>query len=181
MNLEYREPTVFIICGKARSGKSTVSEYINKYYQDKSINLMYAGYIKEYTKKITGWDGSDETKPRTFLQQLGTEIIRNQIDENFFIKRMIDDIKIYSYFYNVITISDARFVDEIEIPRQHFKTIVIKIEKPNLVSGLTEEQLKHKSENALNDYNKYDYVINNDSTLESLEQKVFEILNKIKN
>lgn len=181
MNLEYKEPIVFIICGKARSGKSTVSEYINKYYQNKSINLMYAGYIKEYAKKITNWDGSEESKPRTFLQQLGTEIIRNQIDENFFIKRMIDDIKIYSYFYDVITISDARFVDEIEEPRKHFKTVAIKIEKENLVSELTEEQLKHKSENALNNYNNYDYIINNDSTLESLEQKVYEILDQIKN
>ena len=35
----------------------------------------------------------EETKPRTLLQQLGTDIIRNNIDNYFFIKRIIEDIK----------------------------------------------------------------------------------------
>ena len=141
---------------------------------------MYAEAIKNYAKKIVGWDGSEETKPRTFLQQLGTEIIRNKIDENFFIKRMIDDIKIYSHFYDIITISDARFINELEEPKKYYKNvIVINIINPNL-SSLTNEQLKHSSENALNDYQNYDYIIINDSTLENLKEKVFEILDGIK-
>lgn len=53
-------------------------------------------YIKEYAKRISDWDGNDETKPRTLLQVLGTDIIRNTIDDKFFINRTIEDIKVYS-------------------------------------------------------------------------------------
>lgn len=179
-----KEPIIFIVCGKARSGKTTVTEIIKKYYQNKNIkcvNLMYAESIKNYAKKIIDWDGKEETKPRTFLQQLGTEIIRNKIDDDFFIKRMLDDIKVYSYFFDVVTISDARFIKEIEEPKKQFNNVVvIKILKPNFVSDLTQSELNHSSENGLNDYDNYDYVISNDATLEVLEQKVFDLLDKIK-
>ena len=87
---------VFIISGKARSGKSTVSELIKKYYENiglKTIVLAYARYIKMYAQDISDWDGSDENKPRELLQFLGTEIIRNKIDQDFFVKRIVDDIK----------------------------------------------------------------------------------------
>lgn len=171
---------VFIISGKARSGKSTVSELIKKYYENiglKTIVLAYARYIKMYAQDVSEWDGSDETKPRELLQFLGTEIIRNKINQEFFVKRIVDDIKIYSHFMDVAIISDARFVDEIEYPKNHFKdTVTINIVKPNLVTDLTDKQQQHASETSLNEYNKYDYVIVNDGTLEQLEEKVINIL-----
>ena len=71
--------------------------------------------IKYYAKLISSWDGSEETKPRTLLQQLGTEVIRYQIDNEFFIKRIIDDIKVLSYFCDIITISDARLPEELDL------------------------------------------------------------------
>ena len=171
---------VFIISGKARSGKSTLSELIKKYYENiglKTIVLAYARYIKMYAQDVSDWDGSDETKPRELLQFLGTEIIRNKIGQQFFVKRIVDDIKIYSNFMDVAVISDARFIDEIEYPKKHFKdAITINIVKPNLVTDLTDKQQQHPSEISLNDYNKYDYVIVNDGTLEQLEEKVINIL-----
>ena len=53
---------IFIIGGKARQGKDTVCGMIRKYYSEnniKSINLQFSSYIKEYAKKISGWDGDD--------------------------------------------------------------------------------------------------------------------------
>lgn len=171
---------VFIISGKARSGKSTLSELIKKYYENiglKTIVLAYARYIKMYAQDVSDWDGSDETKPRELLQFLGTEIIRTKISKDFFVKRIVDDINIYSYFMDIAIISDARFIDEIEYPKNHFKdAITINIVKPNLVTDLTDKQQQHPSEISLNDYNKYDYVIVNDGTLEQLEEKVINIL-----
>ena len=75
-----------MISGKARHGKDTVAGLIEKIYKEKNksiINLQYSSYIKEYAKKISGWDGSEETKPRTLLQELGTDVIRNKIDSLF--------------------------------------------------------------------------------------------------
>ena len=35
--------------------------------------------LKEYLKDYFGWDGSEETKPREALQQMGTELIREEM------------------------------------------------------------------------------------------------------
>ena len=177
-----KNPKIFILAGKARAGKDTVSEMIREYYKDKkTINLQYSSYIKEYAKKISDWDGSDETKPRALLQELGTEIIRKQIDFNFFVKRIIGDIKVYSFFFDVIVISDARAKVEIDEVRKEFNNVyAIEIVRPNFDNGLSGNEQKHFTENDLNDYNNYDYQLVNDGTLEDLNQKVIELMDVIK-
>lgn len=178
--MNVKEPKIYIICGKARHGKDTVAEIIKKCYLEKNydiLNLQYGSYIKEYAKKISNWDGKEETKPRELLQQLGTNVIRNQIDELFFVKRLIDDIKVYSYFFDALTISDARFKVEVDMPRVNFKNVmVLHVIRPNFDNGLTEEQKKHPSEVDLDDYENYDYTIMNDGSLEDLEEKVRKII-----
>ena len=71
--MEKKNMKVFIIYGKARNGKDTVASMIEEYYKDKkTINLQISSTLKEYAKKMSDWDGSDnETKPRELLQQLG--------------------------------------------------------------------------------------------------------------
>ena len=106
MEIKETKPYTFIICGKARNGKDTIGGFIKEYYENhnkKTINLQYSSYIKEYAKVISNWDGSEETKEsvRSILQLVGTEIVRDNIDEDFFVKRLCDDIKVYSYFYDI--------------------------------------------------------------------------------
>ena len=101
MTIEKKNPIIFIVSGKANSGKDTSCELINNYVKlkgHKSVNLQFSSYIKMYAKVISGWDGNEDTKPRSLLQELGTNIIRNKIDNEFFIKRIIGDIKVYSYY-----------------------------------------------------------------------------------
>lgn len=180
MNLKTEQPQIYIISGKARSGKDAVAKVIKTVCEEnnlKYINLQYSSYIKEYAKRISDWDGSDETKPRTLLQQLGTEVIRQQIDEMFFVKRIISDIKVYSNFFDVITISDARYKEEIELPKEEFESVIsISVIRPSGESSLTDEQQQHLSEKALDGYDKHDYVISNDKELSDLENKTREIL-----
>lgn len=184
MKLEEKNPFIFIICGKARHGKDTVAQMIRNFYENiglNTINLQYSTPIKEYAKKISSWDGSEETKPRELLQILGTELIRQKIDFLFFVKRMISDIKVYSYFYDIITISDARAKVELDIPRQELKNvIVINVYRPSLETTLTSNEQKHYTETDLDDYNNFDYKIINDGTLEELEEKVKIIIEDIK-
>lgn len=184
MNLEEKKPFIFIISGKARHGKDTVAKMIRDAYERiglNTINLQYSTPIKEYAKKISNWDGSEETKPRELLQTLGTELIRQKIDFLFFVKRMISDIKVYSYFFDIITISDARAKVELDIPKQELKNvIVINVTRPSLESELTASEQKHYTETDLDDYNNFDYKIVNDGTLEDLEEKVGIILEDIK-
>ena len=172
---------IYIIAGKARNGKDTTALAIRKAYGDKKvINLSYGSYIKEYAKKISDWDGSDETKPRELLQHLGTEIIRNKIDKDFFIKRLCEDMRVYSYYFDVITISDARFPDEILTPKKLFDDVItIKVVRDNFDTGLSEKEQAHSTEVALDNFNDYDFVIENNGSIEELEEKVKEIVEKV--
>ncbi|MDD2377290.1 MAG: hypothetical protein PHD10_01390 [Bacilli bacterium] len=185
MEIVNKEPVIYIICGKARAGKDTISEIIKEYYEKnnkKVLNLQYSSYIKDYAKKISDWDGSEEKKPRALLQQLGTEIIRFKIDMLFFVKRICSDIQVYSYFFDCLTISDARTKEEVDVPKEKFnKVVAIHVDRPNFDNGLTEEQRKHFTEIELDDYDKYDYKIINDGDLEQLKEKVEVILRGIEN
>ena len=90
--------------------------------------------------------------------------------EDLFIKRMIDDIKIFSCFYDAIIISDVRFKKEIDDLRKVYPNLIsVNIFRPDFDNGLTEEQKKHKTEIDLDDYDKFDLRIIN-TTLEKLEE-----------
>ena len=179
--MKNKNPKIIILSGKARAGKDTTMNFLNEIYNN-IIQLQYGSYIKEYAKKISNWDGSEETKPRELLQQLGTNIIRENIDNKFFVKKMIDDIKVYSYFFDTIVISDARFKIEIDDIKNTFNNVIaVRIERPNFDNGLTSEQKKHPSEIDLDDYNKFDYKLINDGTLEDLKKKVEKLVEVIEN
>ena len=45
--------------------------------------MSYGSYIKEYAKKISDWDGSEDNNTRSRVQELGTEVIRKKIDKDF--------------------------------------------------------------------------------------------------
>ena len=54
-----KETKIFLIAGKARSGKDTVADIMEKYYESKNqkvVKLGFSEHIKTYAKKITGWD-----------------------------------------------------------------------------------------------------------------------------
>lgn len=169
-------PKIFIISGKARSGKNEVADIMSKNLKN-SIQLSYAYYIKQYAKKITDWNGEDNTKPRDLLQSLGIDLLK-KIDSNFLINRLIEDIKVYSYFFDNIIITDARLIEEIEIPKREFKNIItIRVNRLG-VNDLTEEQQKHITETNLDDYSNFDYVIDN-NTIEQLQKDVLKILENL--
>lgn len=171
MEFKLKDTKIIILSGKAGSGKSSVASIIKKY--KKCIILSYASYIKEIAKNVLSWDGSEENKPRDFLQQFG-DVIKN-INSNLLINRMIEDIKMYSYFYDLIVISDARFINEIENIKTNFKN-VYSINIYGRDNNLTSNQKKHITETALDNYDKYDYKLKNDL---NIEKNIINILEEI--
>ncbi len=178
-----KETKIFLIAGKARSGKDTVADIMKKHYENQNLKVVRLGFsepIKNYAQKITGWDGNDATKPRELLQVLGTDIIRNKIDKNFFVNRICEDIVIYKYYFDVIIISDVRYPNELEEPKKRFQNITtIKVERPNFENELTDKEKAHATETALDNYKDYDYVINNDNDIEALAQKVEKLIKEV--
>lgn len=170
---------IFLICGKAESGKNLVAKFISDYYKDKNIVITsYSKYIKLYAKELSNWDGLDENKPRTLLQNIGSLVRDNIHYKDFFVKRMLEDIKVYQYYNNDVIISDVRLPNEIEDIKNTFNNVyAIKVNKEN--NSLNDKQKNHITELALDDYEEFDYVINNNSSLENLKQVVYSILDKL--
>ena len=176
MQYNNKNPKIFILSGKAKSGKNMVADIIEAYYTDKKcIQLSYAYYLKQYIKKITNWDGSEENKPRDLLQSLGIDLIK-KIDQKLFIRRVMEDIKVYSYFYDVIIVTDARLIEEIEEPKRIFNCITVRINKDD--NNLTEEQKNHITETNLDNYSNFDYIIEN-KNIEDLKKQIINILKEV--
>lgn len=175
---------IFLISGKARHGKTTVGKMIKDYYEchgEKAVLTSFAKYIKMYATELTEWDGNPDTKPRTLLQQLGTEVIREKLDKNeFFVKRLDDDMDVYNEYVNAVIIDDVRLLIEIDYYKAKYidKVISIHIDRPNFKNDLNEKELRHATEIGLDGYDDYDYKIVNSGTIEDLRVKVNKIVEK---
>lgn len=167
MEFKKRDVKIFVISGKARSGKNVVANLISKHYIDKKcITISFGHYIKDYAKRVSDWDGSEENKPRELLQQLGIELIRNKINDNLFINRILEDIEVFSYFYDIILISDVRLLKEIETLKEKYpNSISIRVIRENFDNKLTDDEKAHLTETDLDSYKNFDYVIYNDKNL----------------
>ena len=164
---------VFLISGKARHGKDTTGNFLQEAYEEKGFRVcrsQISKYLKVYAKDYFGWDGTEETKPRKLLQELGTDIIREKLNKpRFFVDRTIEDIEILSNFFDVMIITDIRLPLEINAIKEKVQDVVsINVERINFESPLTPNEQKHKIENAMEDFNDYDYKLIND-TLDELK------------
>lgn len=176
--MEYRKrnPIIFIISGKAKSGKDMCASLLEEVYKkQKVIKLSYAYYLKEYVKKIGFWDGKEETKPRKILQEFGISFLKKKINKHFLVNRVLEDIKVYSYFYDVIIITDARMKEEIKKPKQLFSNVITIRMKRGKENHLEEIEKNHITETALDAYTDFDYTF-----VDIEKEKLKEEIEKIK-
>ena len=168
---------IFLIAGKAGSGKGEVAKLIKEFYIYKLENCViteYSKYLKRFATELTEWDGNPNTKPRKYLQELGDKI--RKLDNKYFINNMIDDLKIYSNFTDNVVVSDVRYPDEIEDIKLNFDNVcAIYVENQFSASNLTVDEQSHKTEIALEDYQEFDYILTNDQ-IDVLKDKVFKLL-----
>ena len=171
---------IFLVAGKAGSGKGEVSKIISEYYlskKKKPIITEYSKYLKNYAKEILNWDGNDP-KPREFLQDLGVTIKENMDMPLFLVNRMIEDIKIYSLYFDVVIISDVRLPEEIEEIKKNFKNVKsIYVVNQFAKSTLTLKEQMHITETALEDYTDFDITIANDN-INKLDNKICDFLER---
>ncbi len=178
MEFNKKEIKLFILSGKSGSGKDTTYSIIEKFYKDKKvIGISFAYYIKDYAKRVSNWDGSEETKPRELLQNIGIELVKEKIDDRLFIRRVLEDIEIFSYFYDIIVVTDARLVEEVEeLKKKYPNSISIRL-KRDVQNKLSQEEKKHLTEVGLDNYDNFDYVIENNDNL--LKEKVEKVLKEV--
>ena len=171
---------IYMIAGKARHGKDTLASYIKTFYERKEkkcIILQISTPLKFYANKVLNWNFSEETKPRDFLQTLGVDVIRKGMGENFLINRLVDDIKVLFHFCDIIVVSDVRLPNEfLEIKNSFSNVKNIFVDRINFDNNLSNSEKSHITENALENFKNYDYIIKNDGTLDDLKTKIFKIL-----
>ena len=164
---------IFILSGKAASGKNVVANIIQEYFKKENcIQVSYAYYIKDYLTRMGKYNESEKSRYRSLLQEFGIDFLSKHIDSHFLIRRVLEDIEVFSYFYDVIIITDARLIDEVEIPKKHFQNVTTIRITNHTKNDLTEMEQKHITEVDLDLYEKFDYVIENNGSLEELQEKV---------
>jgi len=172
---------IFLVAGKAGSGKGEVARLIKEYYiykLESCVITEYSKYLKSFVKEVTDWDGNPNTKPRKELQEIGSKI--REIDNKYFVNNMIDDLKIYEQLTQNVVVCDVRMPEEIEDIKLNYDEVYsIYVENQFSPSKLTLEEQMHITETALENYDEFDYILANDE-LEVLKEKVFKYLDGIK-
>ncbi len=172
---------IFLIAGKAESGKGEVAKFIKEFYiykHEQSVITEYAKYIKLFAKELSDWDGNENTKPRKYLQDVGKKI--RDINPDYLINNMLQDFEIYKEYAKNIIISDVRMPEEIDKIRNAYDDVyAINVENQYAPSNLSIEEQIDVTELALESYNDFDYILVNDN-LELLKDKIFNILEEIK-
>lgn len=171
---------IYLIGGRARTGKGTVSNILKEEYEKRGFRvceIQIMRTLKGYLKDYFGWDGREETKPRKMLQQMGTEMIREQMNKPFFhIDRLTEDILVLSNYFDVFIVDDIRLPQEIEMMRERFSSVVsIHITREDYTSPLEQDEQKHITELALDNYENFDYKIVN-SSLNGVTSDIIKII-----
>ncbi len=179
--------TIIAICGKRRSGKDTIADYLVNHKE--FVNVKISNKLKKIVQIMFGFSAYqvEENKenidkrwgisPRQALQFVGTEVMQYKIqellpniDRKFFIKSLIaDDFP----KYDKIVISDMRFIHEWQ-ELNKLGAFTIKVLREN--NNKNECDL-HCSELETDEI-PADVTIQNNKDIESLYETIEQIMRK---
>ncbi len=174
-------PKIIGLAGRARSGKDTCAGFLtNRGF----LRRGFADPLKEAARAIFGFSDAQlfgdekevedpfwEKSPRRILQLLGTEAVRQQIDDQAWVKSLM---RFVSTSPRPVVVPDVRFPNEAEAIRAAGGT-VWRVDRPG-IAGVS----AHVSETALDGYS-FDRVLRNDGSLADLERGVLGVLSSMLN
>lgn len=167
---------IIMLYGEPESGKDYAYEIIHNEFKN-TFRLAFADKLKEFALKC-GWNGEKDVTGRAVLQAIGE--FGRMIDENFWVSFIDWELERIKLWAGIKVITDFRYPNEYNKLHKNYPHIfTIKIIRENHNNELTEEQKKHKSETALNNF-KFDYVIINKGD-ETFKDNIIKTVNKIKN
>jgi len=164
---------VLIINGHPKSGKTEFEKLIAK-----NINsVIYSSItpVKEYAIKYFGWDGDEKNKTeewRRFFYHLKKMLVEEF--DYIYIKVAEKVRELYNNPYCEILMVDSREVEEIERFKNCFQAVTL------FINNDKAEQITSNDADANVENYKYDYYIDNNGTLEELEEKALEFISKLK-
>jgi len=163
---------------KARSGKDEVGDYLVRAYGFKKVSFAAAlkrgcmemfglteeqvyGDLKEVVDPYWG------VTPRLILQKVGTECMRNTYDQDIWVKSV--EKRVTTEGGNWV-ITDCRFPNE-AVAIKKWGGVVVRLDRPQ--AGASGGIASHPSEVAMESYDEWDHIINNEG--ESLEELYIKV------
>lgn len=170
------------ISGKAESGKTTFGNMLKESFEaegQRVVIINYADAVKYIAKQYYGWNGEKDEYGRSLLQRIGTERGRQSFSEDVWILTVNMFINVMKKDFDIFIIGDCRFPNEVIYWKDVPNTYSIRLMREDHISQLTEEQKQHESETALDNFIGFDYIINNNGSLEKLKDWADSIANNI--
>ncbi len=163
---------VIIVNGYPQAGKTEYELYLTKH----TNCIIYSSItpIKEYAKKYFGWSGNEEDKTEDW-RRFFSELKRMLVAEFDYIFKDLS-IQINKFYRNTnaeLLLIDSREPEEIERFKNQFQAITLFVKNDRV-----EKIISNNSDANVENYN-YDYYIDNNGTLEELEQKAIEFIERL--
>lgn len=175
--------------GKMRSGKDTVGELLIKEYG--CTRVAFGDGIKKIIDEFfpEAWDNG---KPRLHYLHIGQELRKLNPDVwvNSLLKRA-EDIRLQNLLYRgestSFVVTDGRQANEaVKLREQGYTIVIVETDETTRIERMRQagdnfsmEMLRHDTEIQV-DLIEPDYIINNNGTLEDLENKVRELVNELR-
>lgn len=145
---------------------------------DNILEQLYTIIDKELKIKDENWYENKNEITRSLLQIYGTNIFRDRVDENWWAAQTKN--RVLNNSEDITILTDCRFPNEIEIFNStisdNFKIHPIRIERNiNTNKGLS----THESELALDNWNEWEYIVDNNGTLKDLKSSAKIIVEDI--
>jgi tRNA uridine 5-carbamoylmethylation protein Kti12 len=150
------------IHGAMGVGKTTFANYLVRLLPVKSIILPFASPLKQAAKSL-GWNGEKDTKGRLLLQRLGTDVVRECIDHDHWVKcwqKQLQELK-----DSVVIADDLRFQNEFTAVKMT-PGFCIKIIGPSRIKFFDDT---HASEQPIDDGH-FDMLVSNSGKPEDLQK-----------
>lgn len=165
--------------------------------EDQEFKETPLGPEWEIERISKGFDHNIQFTPRLLLQQIGTELFRNQLHPDVWVNSLFSQYTKTHYFRDTASYSPETRAIELDYPKWIITDLRFKNEKKRIeelggitirVNRITGNVLidndthivtdwQHPSETELDD-EEFDYVITNDGSLDDLTEKVRQILIK---
>lgn len=177
---------IISISGKIGSGKDTVASIIQELDPagDWAVK-KFAGKVKQVAKLLTGvplWKFEDQEFKqqymgpewdmtyREFLQKIGTDAMREGLHKNTWVNSLFAEYTIDNPNW---IITDTRFPNELDAVKEYGGLTIKIVRNTNNTIGN-----QHASETALDHITNWDYVIDNNESVNSLKESIKQILSK---
>ena len=181
----YKGPVLVGLTGRAGHGKDETWTMLGQIPKaERTQRLSFAEPIKRACSEIWGVPlpdfsepGTKDTKhplwnmsPRDMAIFLGTEVMRDTVDENFWVTRLENVFRQHDDSNTIFVVTDVRFDNEAEMIKRN-GGVVARVDASERLGGADEEGSVHKTEAGIKP-ELVDYVINNNGSIDDLENEV---------